>query len=252
MTWREGGHERGVLAVVPARGGSKGIPGKNMKRLGGLTLVGRATQLAASLPWVDQVIVSTDDPEIAAEVMRQGGDAPFLRPEHLASDTASSDDMWRHAWIAAEAHYDRRFDVSILLEPTSQLRQSTDLAATMEALFTDDHCAAVTVSPTPAHYTPHKTLTVGSDGRVGFLVEDGARFARRQEVPPLYHRNGLCYALRRDPFLAGAPILNEDSAAVVVERQVVNIDEPFELELAAWLLERQNRVTSAVPFAETA
>ena len=85
MTWREGGHERGVLAVVPARGGSKGIPGKNMKRLGGLTLVGRATQLAASLPWVDQVIVSTDDPEIAAEVMRQGGDAPFLRPEHLAS-----------------------------------------------------------------------------------------------------------------------------------------------------------------------
>jgi CMP-N,N'-diacetyllegionaminic acid synthase len=62
----------------------------------------------------------------------------------------------------------------------------------------------------------------------------------------------LCYALRRDPFLADAPILNEDCAAVVVERQVVNIDEPFELELAAWLLERQDRVTSVVPFGETA
>ena len=95
MTWREGGHERGVLAVVPARGGSKGIPGKNMKRLGGLTLVGRATQLAASLPWVDQVIVSTDDPEIAAEVMRQGGDAPFLRPERSMKAYATPGPLFR-------------------------------------------------------------------------------------------------------------------------------------------------------------
>lgn len=252
MTWREDVHERGVLAVIPARSGSKGIPGKNMKRLGGLTLVGRATQLAVSLPWVNEVIVSTDDPEIAAEVMRQGGEAPFLRPDNLASDTASSDDMWRHAWIAAEEHYGRCFDVSILLEPTSPLRKPGDLTATMEALSDGDHRGAVTVSPTPAHYSPHKTLTVGEDGRVGFLADDGARFARRQEVPALFHRNGLCYALRRDPFLEGAPILNEDCAAVVVERQVVNIDEPFELELAAWLLARQDDATSAVPFAESA
>jgi len=197
MTWRDGSERPAVLAVIPARGGSKGIPGKNMKRLGGLTLVGRATQLAVSLDWIDQVIVSTDDPGIAAEVVRQGGQAPFLRPDHLASDTASSDDMWRHAWRAAEDHYGRQFDVSLLLEPTSPLRQAADLTAAMEALFTGTHSAAVTVSPTPAHYAPHKTLTVGSEGRVGFLVEDGARFARRQEVPALYHRNGLCYALRR-------------------------------------------------------
>lgn len=247
MAWRDSGHDYGVLAVVPARGGSKGIPGKNMKRLGGLTLVGRATQLAVSMPWIDEVIVSTDDPEIAAEVLRQGGEAPFLRPDNLASDTASSDDMWRHAWVAAEAHYGRRFDISILLEPTSPLRNPGDLTATMDTLLDGDHRGAVTVSPTPAHYAPHKTLMVEADGRVGFLVEDGARFARRQDVPALYHRNGLCYALRRDPFLAGAPILNEDCAAVVVERQVVNIDEPFELELAAWLLARQGAATLAEP-----
>jgi len=252
MTWREGGQDISVLAVIPARGGSKGIPGKNMRQLGGLTLVGRATRLVASLDWIDQVIVSTDDPGIAAEVVRQGGDAPFLRPDHLSSDTAASDDMWRHAWRAAEDHYGRRFDVSLLLEPTSPLRQVDDLVATMQALCEGQHSAAVTVSPTPAHYSPHKTLTVGSDGRVGFLVADGARFARRQEVPALYHRNGLCYGLRRDPFLDGAPILNHDCAAVIVARPVVNIDDPFELELAAWLLERQAGSTSRPILAETA
>ena len=94
MSWLDASRSPAVLAVIPARGGSKGIPGKNMKRLCGLTLVGRATRLAVSQTWVDQVIVSTDDPEIAAEVVRQGGDAPFLRPPELADDTASSDDMW--------------------------------------------------------------------------------------------------------------------------------------------------------------
>lgn len=251
MNWIDGSRSPGVLAVIPARGGSKGIPGKNMKRLGGLTLVGRATRLAVSQTWIDQVIVSTDDPEIAGEAVRQGGDAPFLRPAELANDTATSDDMWRHAWHAAEDHYARRFDVSILLEPTSPLRQPTDLTATMDALFDGEHHGAATVSPTPAHYAPQKTLTV-TDGRVGFLLEEGAHTARRQDVPPLYHRNGLCYALRREPFLHGAPILDGACAAVIVERPVANIDDPFELELAEWLLDRQGLIASELPLTETA
>lgn len=98
--------------------------------------------------------------------MRQGGDAPFLRPPELADDTASSDDMLRHAWRAAEDYYAWRFDVSILLEPTSPLRWPADLTATMEALFDGSHNGAVTVSPTPAHYAPQKPLTV-NEGQVG-------------------------------------------------------------------------------------
>lgn len=251
MSWNNGNRSPSVLAVIPARGGSKGIPGKNMKRLGGLTLVGRATQLAVSQNWIDRVIVSTDDSEIAAEVARQGGDAPFLRPAELADDVASSDDMWRHAWHAAEDHYGRRFDVSLLLEPTSPLRRPADLTATMEALFGGAYHGAATVSPTPAHYAPQKTLTV-NDGRVGFLLEEGARTARRQDVPPLYHRNGLCYALHRNPFLQGAPILDDACAAVIVDRPIANIDEPFELELAEWLLRRQGPIASDLPLSETA
>jgi CMP-N,N'-diacetyllegionaminic acid synthase len=239
MGWRNLDSKPGILAVIPARGGSKGIPGKNMKRLGGLTLVGRATQLAVSLPWIAHVSVSTDDTDIAAEVLRQGGDVPFMRPDALASDTASSDDMWRHAWQASEDHYARQFEVSLLLEPTSPLRVAADLVATVDAVLDGGHRGAVTVSPTPAHFSPHKTLTVDADSRIGFLHDQGPRFARRQEVPALFHRNGLCYALRRDSFLGGAPLLDSDCAAIVVDREVVNIDDPFELELADWLLQRQ-------------
>jgi CMP-N,N'-diacetyllegionaminic acid synthase len=216
MSWIDGSRSPAVLAVLPARGGSKGIPGKNMKRLGRLTLVGRATRLAVSQTWIDQVIVSTDDPD-----------------------------------IAAEDHYGRRFDVSILLEPTSPLRQPADLTATVEALFEGAHHGAATVSPTPAHYAPQKTLTI-KEGRVGFLLDEGARTARRQDVPQLYHRNGICYALRREPFLGGAPILDGACAAVIVERPVANIDDPFELELAEWLLDRQGLIVSDLPLSETA
>ena len=146
---------------------------------------------------------------------------------------------------------DRRFDVSLLLEPTSPLRRPQDLVETMEALQRNGSGAA-TVSPTPAHFTPHKTLTVDAGGCIGFWAEGGARYNRRQNVPALYHRNGLCYALRRDAFLGGGPILGDDCAAVVIDRPVVNIDDPFELELAEWLLERQQRATPDIPVAQIA
>ncbi|MGB0571227.1 MAG: hypothetical protein ACPGQM_04025 [Alphaproteobacteria bacterium] len=121
----------------------------------------------------------------------------------------------------------------------------------MKALLDGDFNGAATVSPTPAHCAPQKTLTV-NNGRVGFLLAEGARTARRQDLPPLFHRNGLCYALRRDPFLDGAPIIDGACAAVVVDRPIANIDEPFELELAEWLLERQGLLISDLPLSETA
>ena len=134
---------------------------------------------------------------------------------------------------------------SLLLEPTSPIRVAADLVTTVDAVLDNGYRGAVTVSPTPAHFSPHKTLTVGADRRVGFLHDKGTRLARRQEVPALFHRNGLCYALARDLFLGGAPVLDDDCAAIVVEREVVNIDDPFELELAEWLLQRQEQGVSA-------
>ena len=231
---------RTVLAVVPARGGSKGIPKKNLREVGGVSLVGRAGDLARSLRWLDAAVLSTDDPEIAEEGKRHGLDAPFLRPADLSGDLAGSHGVWRHAWLAAEDHYGKRFDLSILLEPTSPLRRGEDVTATVKTLLGGRHKSAATVSPAPAHFTPHKCLTVAG-GRIGFYHPQGAQHATRQTIPTYYFRNGVCYALMRDTLMQEDAIIGDDCAAVIIDRPIVNIDDPFDLELAEFVLQRERK-----------
>jgi CMP-N-acetylneuraminic acid synthetase len=224
-----------VLAVIPARGGSKGIPRKNLVEIAGVSLVGQAARVAASLPWLDLAILSTDDPEIAEEGRKFGLEVPFLRPAELAADTTSSVDMWRHAWLAAEKVWSARFSISVLLEPTSPLRKAEDIEKTVLALIEGDHLAAATVSRTPAHYTPEKTLLVDENGLIRFYLAEGAKHALRQGIPAYYHRNGLCYAVRRETLVLRGSILDEDCIAVVIERPVVNIDDHLDLRVARML-----------------
>jgi CMP-N-acetylneuraminic acid synthetase len=229
-----------ILAVIPARGGSKSIPRKNLCKVGGISLVGRAAKIALSLDWIDQAVLSTDDEDIAAEGRKHGLDVPFMRPDELSSDTATSVDMWRHAWLASEEHYGCRFDISLLLEPTSPLRVPEDLERTIQALLDGEHDAAATVSRAPAHFTPHKCLTVDDNGHVGFYLKDGAKYSLRQLIPSYYFRNGICYAVKRSTLMEKGAILESQCKAVVIDRHIVNIDEPFELELAEFLLSRQS------------
>ena len=231
-----------ILAVVPARGGSKGIPRKNLCRLGGLSLVGHAARTAGKLPWLDRAVLSTDDEEIAAEGRRTGLEVPFMRPAELAADMAGSVEMWQHAWRASEAHFGEAYDISILLEPTSPMRRPEDITAAVDALIASGCAAAATVSQAPAHFTPHKCLTVDAGGTIGFYHDRGQRFAIRQKIPAYYYRNGICYAVRRKTLLEDAHIIEEDCRAVVIDRPIVNIDDFHDLEYAEFLMQRaQNR-----------
>ena len=227
-----------ILAVVPARGGSKSIPRKNLAQVGGVSLVGRAGELATGLDWVDRAVISTDDREIAAEAVKHGLDAPFMRPQELARDKSTSNDMWRHAWLASEDYYGMRFDISILLEPTSPLRRIEDVTLTVKTLIDSGHKAAATLSPTQAHFTPHKTLKLDDHGNLKPYLPDG-RTALRQGIPDYYFCNGICYALHRSTLVDEGHIMEDDCIAVVIDRPLVNIDDPFELELAEWLLARE-------------
>lgn len=225
-----------VLVVVPARGGSKGIPRKNLQLVGGVSLVARVANVVKRLPWVDRAILSTDDPEIADEGVRVGLAVPFMRPPSLATDTSRSVDVWRHAWLECESMDACRYDISILLEPTSPLRRAQDVECTIAALLSGDHAAAATISPTPPHYTPEKTLTLGPNGMLGFYLTEGSRYARRQDVPQYFHRNGICYAVHRSTVVDRCQIMEEQCVGVVIDRPVVNIDEPYELEMAEILV----------------
>jgi len=229
----------GVLAVVPARGGSKGIPLKNLRLVGDRSLVAHVACVVREIISIDAAILSTDDVQIAEEGERHGLEVPFMRPAQLSDDDAGSMEVWRHAWLQTEAIHGRTYDVSVLLEPTSPLRRASDVERTIQALLESDADCAFTVSRTQAHYTPQKTLLINSNGFTEFYLPVSQVETTRQRIPPYFHRNGICYAVRRHQLIECGQIVGNRSLPVVIDRPVVNIDEPFELELADWLYRRQ-------------
>ena len=229
-----------VLAIVPARGGSKGIRRKNLCRVGPRSLIGWAAHTVSELSWIDGAVISTDDGEMAEEGRKHGLEAPFMRPAELASDAATSAAVWRHAWLESENHFGRRFDLSILLQPTTPLRKTADVERAVKAMVDGRHRAAATVSQTPGHFTPQKCTALDENGVLSFYHEDGAEYAARQAIPAYYHRNGVCYAVMRETLIEHGHIVEDDCVAVIIDEYVVNIDDPIELELAEFMLSRDN------------
>ena len=230
-----------VLAVVPARGGSKSIPRKNLATLDGRSLISRAAEIAGTLPWVDVRIISSDDEEMIAEGRSAGLEALFVRPPELSADDSTSLDMWRHAWLKTESHYGCQFDVSILLEPTCPLRRTTDIDKTIEALFSGDHLAAATVSRIPAHFSPHKLFEVDKEGHLSSVWENPEEYSIRQKIPPYYSRNGVCYAAYRQAIVDKKTIVSKKCVAVIIDRPVINIDEPLDFAIAEILISKEMR-----------
>jgi CMP-N,N'-diacetyllegionaminic acid synthase len=228
-----------VFALIPARGGSRGVPRKNLADLAGRSLLAHAAAVAAALDWVDATILSTDDEEIAAEGRRVGLDVPFLRPGELASDTARAADVWQHAWRFLEERDGVTYDAAVLLEPSCPLRTPDDVTRTIAALLEGDHAAAATITRTPSRFNAFKAVVRDEQGVLAPVLGDAGLQPIRQLTPEHFHRNGACYAVRRATLLERGHVFEEDCLGVPVERELVNIDEPEDLELARWLHDRR-------------
>jgi CMP-N,N'-diacetyllegionaminic acid synthase len=229
---------RRLLAVVPARAGSKGIPDKNMRQVAGSTLIARAGRILGQLDFLDARIISTDSPTYAEEGRRHGLDAPFMRPAALSDDSASAIETLQHALVEAERAYRAPFDVVLIIEPTSPLRRAEDIAAASSLLIESGADSVVSVSAVDTRFNPRKVLTL-SAGRLGFFAEGGARVVNRQELGErLYWRNGICYALTRDCLITKSTIFTDHTLPLVIDRPVVNVDDPIDLELAEFFLAR--------------
>jgi CMP-N,N'-diacetyllegionaminic acid synthase len=231
-----------VLAVVPARGGSKGLPRKNLLPVGGVPLVARVGDVVMACTEIDRAVVSTDDEEIAAAAVDAGLDAPFRRPEALSGDRIGDIDVLQHALAATEQDDGTRYDVIVMLQPTSPLRTAEQVAATLRRLVADDLDAAWTVSPTDGKAHPVKQLRV-VDGLLAFDHPDGAAVIARQQLAPLWHRNGIAYALRRATLESGR-LMGVRTGAVVIDGPVANIDDALDLEWAEFLLARARRASA--------
>jgi CMP-N-acetylneuraminic acid synthetase len=224
-------------AIVPARSGSKGIPGKNMRELRGLSLIGWAGRTLAAASFVDRRILTTDSDDYAAEGRNHGLDAPFLRPPHLSGDGAGALETVQHALAAVEAIDGRAYDVLLIVEPTSPLRHAADFEGAARRLIDTGADSVVTVTTLPAKFHPRKVL-VDREGSLDFLTPDGRSVVARQSLERLYFRNGVCYALTRECLLEQHAIFGRRTLAEVTPHPTVNIDEPWELEWASFLLER--------------
>lgn len=218
-----------VLAVIPARGGSKGIRRKNLMPVNGVTLLDRAVEFASDLDVVDYVCVTTDDIEIA----NSHPSLSILTPAgYLHSDECRGTDVWAHAWIEIEEELGDTIDLSIYLEPSSPIRTDQDVVAVLAKLSA--HRTAATVSDTPKKYSPEKQIIHPDDGRIRFMT--GTHVPRRQLIPNYYHLNGVCYAANRSGLIGSESDFFRDCGLVATDHFTVNIDDPHDLQIADWYL----------------
>jgi CMP-N,N'-diacetyllegionaminic acid synthase len=226
-----------VLAIVPARSGSKGIPNKNMALVGGLSLIARAGEVLSSIPWIDRRVISTDSPPYAEEAQAHGLEAPFLRPASLSGDNAGALETIVHALESCEQLDRCTYALIVLAEPTSPLREASDIERTVSAVLTTNADSAVTVSRIDTKCHPDKIFTVAS-GLLRFYTPIGQTVVQRQRLDPLYARDGLSYCFRRETLLNKRALITENTVPVFTERPVANIDEPIDLLWVEFLFNR--------------
>ncbi len=226
-----------ILAVCPARGGSKGIALKNLVPFMGVPLVARVGQLVAQLPMIDRAVVSTDHAEIARVAQESGLDAPFRRTQSLSGDRVGDAPVLVHALEETERRDGVRYDIVLMLQPTSPLRRPEHVRATLEMLVAGDWDAVWTVSATDSKSHPLKQLTV-RDGALGYYDPAGAAIVARQQLEPVYHRNGVAYAIRRQ-CLTEHGTKGPRTGALVLDEQLVSIDTLWDVALAELVQRRR-------------
>ncbi|MBN1120215.1 MAG: acylneuraminate cytidylyltransferase family protein [Anaerolineae bacterium] len=224
-----------ALAVIPARGGSKGLPRKNVLQLGKHPLIAHTILAALGTPQLTDLIVSTDDEEIAWVAHRYNAAVPFMRPPELATDTASAIDVALHALDFMEESTDQPYDAFLLLQPTCPLRRSEDIQAAIRLYQREQADSVISIYKLESTHPYYMYLLDGSTPRL--LMPEAARQHHRQDYPPVYVRNGAIYLVDRDVLHERRSFYGDRLRAVVMpEERSVNVDTRADLVRAEALL----------------
>jgi CMP-N-acetylneuraminic acid synthetase len=230
---------KNILGLIPARGGSKGIPGKNLIPLAGKPLLAYTVEAGLASHGLTRLVLSTDDQAIAEAGKGLGAEAPFLRPAALAQDDTPALPVIQHAVRFLEDQ-GWRADVVVYLQPTSPLRQARHIDAALELLFSQQADSVVSVMPVPHQFNPASVLRL-EDGCLQPFLPELAHLQRRQDKPRVWARNGPAvlastYATLMEHGQLYGP---RTCPLVMTPEESHDIDTPFDLELAAWLLGRR-------------
>lgn len=225
------------LGLINARGGSKAIPGKNIKPLSGKPLIAYSIQAGLAASRISRVVVSTDSAEIAKVALAYGADVPFMRPPEFALDTTLQIDTIRHAVAALEAKEDR-YDIIVLLQPTCPLRTASDVDGAIELMEKTD--ADTVISVTQVHSQHPLTMYVGGPGSaIQPLLSGNNAGVLRQEFSPILWRNGAIYGMRRDVVMKHGVLYGSKVVGYVMpEERSANIDEEIDWVVAEALIRR--------------
>lgn len=226
-------HHR-VLGIIPARGGSKGLPGKNIKELAGKPLIAYTIAQAQASRYIDRILVSTDSPRIAEVARRHNAEAPFMRPPDLANDKTGMLAVLLHAIEWLEHHAQSRYDIIVLLQVTSPLRETEDI----------DNCIALLVEKnaenvfavTPSHTNPYFTMVeIDENGKVRPVKSSNAQ--TRQSAPSVFEINGAVYVWWTDVLQQQQQTLLDKSHIYIMPKErSIDIDDSLDFNIASMIL----------------
>jgi CMP-N,N'-diacetyllegionaminic acid synthase len=219
-------NEKSVIAIIPARGGSKGLPGKNIKELCGKPLIAWSIEAGLGSKYIDEVIVTTDSEEIAHIARAFGASVPFMRPTELASDTATSFDAIKHTLDYCENELNKKFDYIVLLEPTSPLRDMNDIDMAIEQLLSNPQASALvgickTESQNPAFLVKKndENFLVGYENK-------NMKVLRRQDISDVYFFEGSIYVSLIETLLTEKTFYHETTLGYEVPKwKALEVDD---------------------------
>ena len=224
-----------ILAVITARGGSKGIPKKNLSTILGKPLIAYTIEAALQARTLTRTIVSTDDKTIAQVSEQYGAEVPFLRPKHLSTDTATGIAVLQHAVTYLTANEDYFTDIIVCLQPTSPLRSAEDIDQAVNLCLKSGADSVVSLCRAKHHPFWMKKIV---DGRVySLLNEDEHIYTRRQALPPVYQLNGALYVTKTHVLIEENRVLGKYTAPYIMPpERSIDIDTPDDLKFATVLL----------------
>jgi N-acylneuraminate cytidylyltransferase len=222
-----------ILAVIPARGGSKGVTRKNVRELNGKPLIAWTIGQAVQSRYVDRVIVSTEDAEIGEVARHAGAETPFIRPQSLATDTATGVDVLCHAVENAGS----ACDYVLLLQPTSPLRSVADIDDSISKCIDEQLSSVVSVSE--ATKSPYWMYHMSESGTLSSIIDETA--SNRQQLPRSYVPNGAVYVLKASTLLKNRKIINDDTRGYTMpSERSFDIDTELDFVICEFLKKRMD------------
>ena len=229
-----------ILLIVPARGGSKGIKLKNLSKIKGLSLIARVGKIVQEISFIDKAIVSTDHSMIAKVAIENGLEVPFMRPKSISGDLISDLEVLTHALNQTEVIHGEVYDIVVMLQPTSPLRKAEHVIRCIDKLIDNNFDSVWTISKNDSKNHPLKQIII-KDKKISLYDDMGSDIIARQQLKPLYYRNGAAYAMSRNCLLKNKSLMTKNTGYVLLEEPMISIDNEWDIKLVEFIISQNQK-----------